>query len=255
MEERTTDACGPVGGERAMDALIGRALEALEPHGFTSLVYDYSPVPLSHDGRLITPNLLRTRNLPDSFSAFWLNDGYYQLDLVQLVAIETFAPFAWSHQGDSGRILDRAWSAAQQPVVRYLRDTRLTCGVTVPIHMPAGELATFTAIRMDPEPHFARDAERQRWDIARIAHAFHEAVVPGFDDKVRTCRHVRLTPRERECLQLCAEGLTAKQIAARLGRSVPTVNLHLESATRRLGARNRTQAVARAAHYRLLEVA
>jgi LuxR family transcriptional regulator len=255
MEERAIEASRPASGGPAMDLHIGRALDALEPYGFTSLVYDYAPVPLSHDGRLITPNLLRTRNLPDSFAEFWLNDGYYQLDLVQLVAIETFAPFAWSHQGDSGRILDRPWSAAQQPVVRYLRDARLTCGVTVPIHMPAGELATFTAIRMDPERDFASDAERGRWAIARIAQEFHAAVLPGFDAATRTCRHVRLTPRERECLQLCAEGLTAKQIAARLGRSVPTVNLHLESATKRLGARNKTQAVARAAHYRLLEVA
>ena len=66
-------------------------------------------------------------------------------------------------------------------------------------------------------------------------------------------RHVRLSPRERECLKLCAQGLTAKQIAYRLDRSPATVMLHLKSATRKLGARNRVQAVARAAHYRLLD--
>jgi LuxR family transcriptional regulator len=54
-------------------------------------------------------------------------------------------------------------------------------------------------------------------------------------------------------LKLCAQGLTAKQIAFRLDRSPATVMLHLKSATRKLGARNRVQAVARAAHYRLLD--
>jgi LuxR family transcriptional regulator len=64
---------------------------------------------------------------------------------------------------------------------------------------------------------------------------------------------VRLSPRERECLKLCAKGMTAKQIAYKLDRSPATVMLHLKSATRKLGARNRVQAVARAAHYRLLD--
>jgi LuxR family transcriptional regulator len=47
--------------------------------------------------------------------------------------------------------------------------------------------------------------------------------------------------------------MTAKQIAYKLDRSPATVMLHLKSATRKLGARNRVQAVARAAHYRLLD--
>lgn len=234
---------------------VQAAMAALVPLGFTSLVYDYSPVPFTHDGRLITPTLMRTERLPDSFVEFWIQDGYYQLDLVQLVATETATPFVWSHLDDRSHIEGRDWSAQQQPVVRYLRDTRLTCGVTVPIHMPAGELATFTAIAVDPERGFARDAERALWTVGGLAQRFHAAVLPGFDAATRTCRHIRLTRRERECLQLCAAGLTAKQIAQALGRSVPTVNLHLESATRRLGARNRAQAIARASHYRLVDVA
>ncbi len=256
MQDLATDALtGIFDTATSSDARIAVALRVLEPLGFTSLVYDYSPVPLSHDGQLITPTVMHTGNLPDSFASFWLNDGYYQLDLVQLVAVETTLPFLWSHLGDKSRILGRAWQPEQQPVVRYLRDTRLTCGITVPIHMRGGDLATFTAIRVDPDPDFSRDAERALWTIGRLGHLFHAASLAEFDAEVRTCRHVRLTPRERECLQLCAMGLTAKQIAVRLGRSVPTVNLHLESAARRLGARNRTQAVARAAHYRLLDVA
>ena len=33
--------------------------------GFDSVVYDYSPVPVSHDGALITPSLLTLRNAPE----------------------------------------------------------------------------------------------------------------------------------------------------------------------------------------------
>jgi DNA-binding NarL/FixJ family response regulator len=45
-----------------------------------------------------------------------------------------------------------------------------------------------------------------------------------------------LTPRERELLQLLAEGMTAKQIAAELHVSVKTVETHRRNITQKLGA-------------------
>ncbi len=40
-------------------------------------------------------------------------------------------------------------------------------------------------------------------------------------------------------------------ISRLIDRSVPTVVMHLNAATRKLGAKNRTQAVAKARHFRL----
>ena len=48
---------------------------------------------------------------------------------------------------------------------------------------------------------------------------------------------------------LSAQGLSSKQIAWKLKRSESTVVLHLQSAARKLGGRNRAQAIARAAHF------
>jgi DNA-binding NarL/FixJ family response regulator len=55
-----------------------------------------------------------------------------------------------------------------------------------------------------------------------------------------------LTPREVEVLGAIGEGLTNKAIARRLGISLHTVKFHVESLFRKLGARTRTEALAKA---------
>jgi DNA-binding CsgD family transcriptional regulator len=59
-----------------------------------------------------------------------------------------------------------------------------------------------------------------------------------------------LTPREFEVLHALSQGLSNKAIARKLEISLHTVKFHVESVFRKLGARNRTEAVAKA-HERL----
>jgi LuxR family maltose regulon positive regulatory protein len=54
-----------------------------------------------------------------------------------------------------------------------------------------------------------------------------------------------LSQREREVLQLVAEGLTNQEIAARLVISIRTVKKHVENIHGKLGVQNRSRAVAR----------
>jgi DNA-binding CsgD family transcriptional regulator len=55
-----------------------------------------------------------------------------------------------------------------------------------------------------------------------------------------------LSEREIECLQLVGDGLKSEAIGERLGLSVHTVNAYLGSATTKLDAVNRIQAIAKA---------
>ena len=73
--------------------------------------------------------------------------------------------------------------------------------------------------------------------------------VPNADEPAGT---EELTPREREVLQLLAEGLGNKEIARRLRISDHTVKFHVNAILGKLGARTRTEAVTRAARQGLI---
>jgi DNA-binding NarL/FixJ family response regulator len=74
------------------------------------------------------------------------------------------------------------------------------------------------------------------------------------DDNLDALSGEPLTPREIEVLELLAEGLANKAIAARLGISDQTVKFHVSSICSKLPAANRTDAVRRAIRRGLITV-
>jgi DNA-binding CsgD family transcriptional regulator len=63
---------------------------------------------------------------------------------------------------------------------------------------------------------------------------------------------VHLTGREHEVLMLLAQGLRLDEIAKNLGIGTETVRTHVRHASTRLGAANRTHAVAIAIRQKLI---
>lgn len=96
-----------------------------------------------------------------------------------------------------------------------------------------GEFATVEA---------ARAAEGAEAVLIAVKQGDPEPPPPGLrrvDDAVVE----PLTPREQQVLELLAEGLPNKAIAARLGISDQTVKFHVAAISGKLGATNRTDAV------------
>ncbi|TCL68408.1 LuxR family transcriptional regulator [Rhizobium sp. BK251] len=236
-----------------LDGRIDHAFDAMKRIGFEALIYDYTPVPYDLDGEIMMPSLLKLRNISEDMHDYWFDAGYFKIDPVQQVALRTSAPFFWDYSLDADTPIRHFMSDDTAPVRRYLSEHDMLTGVTVPVHMPRGDYATVTGIRFRANRDFERHALRHIADFNLLAHVFHEAAFAVFDTETRGVGKVRLTERERECLRYSAEGYSAKEISRIIDRSVPTVVMHLNAAAKKLGAKNRTQAVVRATHYRLLD--
>ncbi len=62
-----------------------------------------------------------------------------------------------------------------------------------------------------------------------------------------------LTPREKEVLRLMAEGISSREIAARLGISYTTVRTHIRSVGSKLGVHSKLEAIVKARELGLIE--
>ena len=88
---------------------------------------------------------------------------------------------------------------------------------------------------------------------------FSPPVAREIVDQLRAPRRGRgepfstLSAREREVLHLIADGLSAKEIASKLGISTKTVEAHRTSLMRKLGARKATELVRYALRHGLVE--
>ncbi|MCA0351010.1 MAG: response regulator transcription factor [Chloroflexi bacterium] len=106
------------------------------------------------------------------------------------------------------------------------------------------------AVRAGAQGYLLKGAPRDELFAAiRLIHAGGSTLHPLIASKLlrqvqRDTTLVELTPREHEVLQHLAQGFANKQIAYQLNITERTVKFHLNSIFQKLGAHNRTEAVA-----------
>lgn len=132
-------------------------------------------------------------------------------------------------------------------VVRRLRASRDDVGLVV-LTMYAGDEQLFAALDAGASAFVAKDAPAD--DVVSAArHAatsprsFTAADLAGAMQRRLTPSGPRLSPREREVLQLLADGLGVAEISKRLYVSESTTKTHISKLYDKLGAANRAQAI------------
>jgi LuxR family quorum sensing-dependent transcriptional regulator len=220
---------------------VGAVVQATErmlgSYGFEH--FSFSGVP--HNSASL-PGVVIAHRIPAELFKLYVERRYADVDPAMRHLKRTAEPFRWRDVPYDSELEPRAGE-----LMTLVADFGLSRGFFVPIPSSAG---TFGNVWMaGPKIELT----------SRTKPALHLIALYAFDRVHRLFgplpeQRPRLTAREREVLVWTAHGKSAWEIGEILGIAKRTVDEHAQSAFRKLGAANRTQAVAIAVRERLINV-
>lgn len=174
---------------------------------------------------------------PDDFMGGWIEGGLARHFPRSCTARRPDGVRVWELPNLNDPAAITILSPNQLAAVRHLRRFGIHRGITVPVRRPFGQIGCLSWMM----PHDGRPMSGDRIEtMRRFSREFFETL-----DHCGAWRaSAPLSSRALECLQLAACGLSDKQIAEYIHRSVETVRFHMKAAIRQLDAVNRTHAVA-----------
>ncbi len=180
---------------------------------------------------------------PAEFGPIYTERNYAGIDANIRRARCSSHTFEWSEAGYG----DNDDEPHTVEFLRFMSDFGFPRGFVVPIHGPGGFVADVAL------------AGDKFYVSAKTKPAIHIMALYAFDrirqlGAAKPAESPPLTSREREVLAWSAQGKTAWEIGEILSIAKRTVDEHAQTAMRKLGAANRTQAVAIAIRERIFEI-
>lgn len=227
-------------GAHSLDEALDSLASLLTSAGFSSVDYGHVSVARA-PGHRLHPLTLHYRHIPSGFSGRWKH--FANCDPLYLAGLKSTVPL------DSIRLRrERRWDRRCRKAWEELDKAGLARAILIPLHLPGGGYSTIAAYWGDAigDEDWHSLFAKHRDLVFVAAHEFQDAVSQHHLFCDESGVEIQLTERERECLELAAEGQTTDEIADFLALTPHTVRFHLGNAFRKLDAVNRAEAVARA---------
>lgn len=218
------------------DAVLDLMERYLSLHKYRTLMVSKIPYP----GERLDDVVIGIR-WPAEFLEIYRESRYEQDDPLFYRCRHSLFPFVWSESMIANDASDRG-----REMLRTARAFDIVKGFAVPIHGPKGFVGCVRMSGSKPDTdsrtiaflHLLAQYGFKRLLGTRNPHAFHSP----------------LTQREQEVLKLVALGQSARSIGAMLSITKRTADEHASNAVRKLGATNRTHAVAIAIRDKVIEL-
>lgn len=178
-------------------------------------------------------------NYPGAWVRYFSELELYDIDPVFLHANRVSLPFFWD-----APVFRAGLTPPQQQILFEASRYGLTRGYTVPIHSPyaLGVYRASCSVVPDSE---AIDAYNYA-AVQLMSGYLYDAANRDVNAREAEAAQPELSRRERQCLELAAQGKSDWVAGKILGISERTVHNHIESAKRRLGVATRVQAIVQA---------
>lgn len=223
-------------GADTITAAHSACTEMARSLGFSQFLFGLRlPVPIDHPRQLVLSGYSPTWRARYDEQRYMLTDPVLQRSMSSTLAVE------WDRIERDDPRTEQMFAEAAEMGLKH--------GMTMPVHGARGEFSLLSLAGPDPLPV----APRARMELARRAQWFafhlHESVRRISSQPIAPRRGqlpTQLSGRERECLRMAAEGLSAAEIAERLNIAERTVVFHFSRCQEKLRVGSRQQAVARA---------
>lgn len=195
---------------------------------------------------LVSPKVVTLTNFPAEWVEWYFQNRSSSVDPLLKYSLSNTTPILWSElmntKGYDAPSSREFFEAGKQYGLHH--------GLTVPLHPPSGQTSYFSVVSAD-----AAADENVLGNLMPAAAMFSQYLFAAYTriDKVENPKVNELTERELECVFWACEGKTAWEMAQIVGVAERTVNFHLTSVIKKLGASNRQHAVAKAVMYGLVK--
>jgi DNA-binding CsgD family transcriptional regulator len=173
---------------------------------------------------------------PADWVRYFSESGRYRIDPVFRYADERMVPFFWDDP-----TFRAVLTPSQLEILTEAEGRGLGHGYTVPIHPPGMQMASCSVV---PDSGVIDRGAYQC--VFTMACFMFDAMSRGNAQDCGAARSMQFSERERQCLELAAQGKDDWAIGSLLRISERTAHNHIERAKRRLGVCTRVQVIVHA---------
>jgi LuxR family transcriptional activator of bioluminescence operon len=178
----------------------------------------------------------------------YLSQAYAEIDSTLCQERKQNLPVYW----DLSTQLREAKTQREQQMRLDSIEFGAVCGLSIPVHGSYDNFANLTLIQMKHEQCLANWEEKQ-YEWMLLTQLFFQQIQLLL---LKPINHQRnnygLSRREMECLNLSARDLSISDIAKQMNIKIRTVNFHLQRINKKLGVKNKHQAVIKALKTKLI---
>ena len=224
------------------DDIVPALKKVVRAFGFDSFMYATANYHLRPDN---DERMYVFTTLPREWVIRYDQNAYVECDPRVVASFDNALPLVWDQVSEHNR------NARTDAFLADAAGHGVASGVAFPVYAtyPSRNLVALNS----PAPVIAKERRdeitRMLGEIVLFGQYFHELFVKGVIERglAPLSEGAPLSSREKHCLQLASHGLTSPEIATRLGIVDRTVNFHFANILSKLAARNRHEAIAKAA--------
>jgi len=221
------------------NALTGALLRIAQQLGFDGFVYGVTTsMRPKQDSRTYV-----WTSLPEEWVRLYDQKAYIEIDPRLHAARESLFPVIWHRNAFSDSVTNREFFDG---AARFGIRSGVAMAVRNAFHAPALFILNSSAVDVDEQR--LQDITEVLGQVLVVASSVHELFLANVIERCLPppTEGRPLSPRERECLSLAANGMTSAQIGQSLGIGERTVHQHFSNLLGKLGAANRHEAIAKA---------